>query len=227
MIVDASVVVAGVLADQRHGEWALEVLLRGRLAAPHLMPVEVTQMLRRDVIRGSVTARDADVAMGDLARLPIDLYPFEPVAATGVGAARHGERVRRVVRRPGRGSRRTSRHARHAAGAGARSAVCVSRPRVIAARPSSRSCRLAAGDRERSGESYAEDPSLRVSHVYSEAKVTVRPSVDVTLFRRLPHRRRAVATPVDDADGARGDGGSASPDRYATPGRLNLTSRAA
>ena len=80
MIVDASVVVAGVLADQRHDEWALEVLLRGRLAAPHLMPVEVTQKLRRDVIRGSVTASDADVAMGDLARLPIDLYPFEPVA---------------------------------------------------------------------------------------------------------------------------------------------------
>ena len=30
------------------------------------------------------------------------------------------------------------------------------------------------------GKSYAEDSSLRVSHVYSEAKVTVRPSVDVT-----------------------------------------------
>ena len=43
MIVDASVVVAGVLADQRHDEWALEVLLRGRLAAPHLMPMEFTQ----------------------------------------------------------------------------------------------------------------------------------------------------------------------------------------
>ena len=30
------------------------------------------------------------------------------------------------------------------------------------------------------GKSYAKDASLRVSHVYSEAKVTVRPSVDVT-----------------------------------------------
>ena len=80
MIVDASVVVAGVLADQCHDGWALEVLLRGRLAAPHLMPAEVTQKLRRDVIRGSVTAGDADAAMDELARLPIDLYPFEPVA---------------------------------------------------------------------------------------------------------------------------------------------------
>ena len=80
MIVDASVVVAGVLADHRHGEWALEVLLHGGLAAPHLMPVEVAHKLRRDSIRGSVRARDADVAMADLVRLPIDLHPFEPVA---------------------------------------------------------------------------------------------------------------------------------------------------
>ena len=129
MIVDASVVVAGVLADQRHDEWALEVLLRGRLAAPHLMPVEVTQKLRRDVIRGSVTARDADVAMDDLARLPIDLYPFEPVAQRVWELRDTVSAYDGVVRRPGRGPRRTSRHARHATGEGDRSAVCVSRPR--------------------------------------------------------------------------------------------------
>ena len=80
MIVDASVVVAGVLADDLHSEWALEMLLRSGLAAPHLMPAEVTQKLRRDSMRGSVTARDADMAMADLGSLPIDLHPFEPVA---------------------------------------------------------------------------------------------------------------------------------------------------
>ena len=56
------------------------------------------------------------------------------------------------------------------------------------------------------GASYAVDDSLRVSHVYTEAKVTVHPSVDVTyagdyrvdggLWKTLPTTITKAGTPV-------------------------------
>lgn len=80
MIVDASVVGAALLTPSGHGMWAREVLHEGGLSAPHHMPVEVCHTLRRGVASGGTTAGDAAAAMGDLLELPIDLYPFEPVA---------------------------------------------------------------------------------------------------------------------------------------------------
>lgn len=80
MIVDASVVAAGIVVGQSHGAWARRLLEHGRLAAPHMLPVEVTRAFRRDVRRGSLNAASANIAIGDLVSLPIELHPFEPFA---------------------------------------------------------------------------------------------------------------------------------------------------
>jgi predicted nucleic acid-binding protein len=79
VIVDASVVAAGI-SGRSGGDWARSTLQQGGLAAPHLMPVEVTHSLRLDVRRGSLTTNDARVALGDLLSLPVELHPFDLVA---------------------------------------------------------------------------------------------------------------------------------------------------
>jgi predicted nucleic acid-binding protein len=81
LIIDASVVAAGVRNGLHGGDWARSILARGGLAAPHLMPAEVTQVLRRGVSHGSLSGRDGGVAMSRLLSLPIELHPFEPFAA--------------------------------------------------------------------------------------------------------------------------------------------------
>jgi predicted nucleic acid-binding protein len=80
VIVDASVVTAGISVRPEHSPWARSLLERGGLAAPHLLPVEVTQSVRRLVRHGSLTSRDAAAAMRDLLALPVELHPFEPFA---------------------------------------------------------------------------------------------------------------------------------------------------
>lgn len=73
-VVDASLVVAGLLDVGGDGEWALEVLADPAVVAPHLLPVEVTQVLRRLVAAGSVSADVAAIAHDDLADLGLPLY---------------------------------------------------------------------------------------------------------------------------------------------------------
>lgn len=80
MIVDASVVTAALVEKARAGGWARGLLGGGRLAAPHVLPVEVCQALRRLVVRGvtsPVAASDAVTGLGDL---NVELHPFEPFA---------------------------------------------------------------------------------------------------------------------------------------------------
>jgi len=49
------------------------------LAAPHLLDVEVTQVLRRFVLRGAITQERARGAVEDLADLPVIRYPHTPL----------------------------------------------------------------------------------------------------------------------------------------------------
>lgn len=73
---------------------ALELLLGGRLAdrlaarmfdtpeiacAPHLLDVEVAQVLRRLVRRRELAAERAEQALDDLAALPLTRYPHQPL----------------------------------------------------------------------------------------------------------------------------------------------------
>ena len=80
MIVDASVVSAALMATTGTSNWASDVVGQGRLAAPHLMPVEVCQVFRRRAAGGVITAAQARGAMADLLQLRTELHPFEPFA---------------------------------------------------------------------------------------------------------------------------------------------------
>lgn len=76
IVVDASVVVDLLLRTE--DAEALGELILGRddaVSAPHLMDVEVAQVLRRYVRLGDISPERAAAALDDLAALPIDRYP--------------------------------------------------------------------------------------------------------------------------------------------------------
>jgi predicted nucleic acid-binding protein len=77
VVVDASVIVAALVDGGSDGEWAAAELEHEDLVAPHLMPVEVANILRRVVLAGDLSADVAALAHGDLVRLRIDLVPYE------------------------------------------------------------------------------------------------------------------------------------------------------
>ncbi len=81
LVVDASLVVAALIDSGKDGTWAHELLGTNQLAAPHLMPVEVANILRRAVLNGDLSADSAALAHADLLDLRIDLYPYDPFAA--------------------------------------------------------------------------------------------------------------------------------------------------
>jgi predicted nucleic acid-binding protein len=56
------------------------MLLAGSLNAPHLMPVEVTNILRRAAARGEISTDVASMALADLLDLRVELFPFAPFA---------------------------------------------------------------------------------------------------------------------------------------------------
>lgn len=79
-VADASVVVAALVDDGPDGRWAEGVLAREPLAAPHLMPVEAANILRRAALAGDVSDDAAALAHADLVALPIELFAYEPFA---------------------------------------------------------------------------------------------------------------------------------------------------
>jgi predicted nucleic acid-binding protein len=81
LIVDASAVVAALLNEDAVGGWAEETLQSSELIAPHLMPAEVAETLRRSVLRGNVSADLARLAHGNLTNLQVKLFPYSAVAA--------------------------------------------------------------------------------------------------------------------------------------------------
>jgi predicted nucleic acid-binding protein len=83
LVVDASTVAAALVDAGPAGRWAAFVFGRDDLAAPHLMPVEVANFLRRSVLAGDLSADAASLAHRDLVDLRVELYPYEP----------HGNRV--------------------------------------------------------------------------------------------------------------------------------------
>lgn len=80
VVVDASIVVAALVDGGPDGRWAEQVLLSGDLAAPHLLPAEVGNVLRRAALIGQISADAATLAHADLQALRIDLFPYEPFA---------------------------------------------------------------------------------------------------------------------------------------------------
>jgi predicted nucleic acid-binding protein len=80
VVVDASVVVAALVDSGPDGRWAEQVLLSGHLVAPHLLPAEVGNVLRRAAQTGQISADAATLAHADLQALKVDLFPYEPFA---------------------------------------------------------------------------------------------------------------------------------------------------
>lgn len=80
LVVDASVVVAALVDSGPDGEWAAAVLADHELAAPHLMPIEAANILRRAALAGDITSDAASLAHGDLLELRVELWPYVPLA---------------------------------------------------------------------------------------------------------------------------------------------------
>ena len=80
IVVDASVIVE-VLLRTDTGVTLAQRLFDGdeTLHAPHLLDVEVAQVLRRYAARGEVTAHRALESLQLLAVLPVARYPHEPL----------------------------------------------------------------------------------------------------------------------------------------------------
>ncbi len=81
LVIDSSVVVAALVDDGPDGRWADALLDAEPLAAPHLMPVEVANILRRTALAGSVSHEVAALAHADLLQLRVELFAYPPVAA--------------------------------------------------------------------------------------------------------------------------------------------------
>lgn len=80
LIVDASVIVAALVDSGPDGEWAAGVIEGQALAAPHHMPIESANILRRAALAGHLSSDTASLAHGDLLALRIDLFSFAPLA---------------------------------------------------------------------------------------------------------------------------------------------------
>lgn len=81
LVVDSSFVVAALVDNGPVGSWADRLLASDDLAAPHLMPVEAANVLRRAAMAGEISADTAALAHFDLLNLRVGLFAYEPFAA--------------------------------------------------------------------------------------------------------------------------------------------------
>lgn len=79
IVIDASTLVAALVDSGPDGRWA-ETLLTSDLAAPHLLQVEVANVLRRAANSGEITDDTASLAHADLIDLRVRLVAYETVA---------------------------------------------------------------------------------------------------------------------------------------------------
>ena len=81
LVCDASAVVSALLDSGDAGTWAAERLAGAALFAPALMPFECSNIIRRHELGALVSADQAAQAHVDLVDLPVDLWPYEALAA--------------------------------------------------------------------------------------------------------------------------------------------------
>jgi len=80
LVIDSGVVVAALVDAGQVGTWADHLLATDDLAAPHLMPVEVANVLRRATMAGEISADTASLAHADLLSLRVELFAYETLA---------------------------------------------------------------------------------------------------------------------------------------------------
>lgn len=80
LVIDASVVVAALVDTGATGQWAELAIAEDNLYAPHLMPFEVANVLRRLALAGAVSEDVSSLAYADFLRIPFDLIAHELLA---------------------------------------------------------------------------------------------------------------------------------------------------
>jgi predicted nucleic acid-binding protein len=80
LVVDASLAVSALVDTGSTGTWAESLLAAEPLSAPHLMPVEAANILRRAAAMGDISADVASMAHADLLDLRVELFPYAPFA---------------------------------------------------------------------------------------------------------------------------------------------------
>ena len=81
MVLDASAAVAVLVGKGADARWARRQLASGSAAAPHLMPAEAANILRRATLAGEISADTASLAHADLLELDVALFDYRPLAA--------------------------------------------------------------------------------------------------------------------------------------------------
>ncbi len=79
-VIDASLLTAALIDSGPAGRWAEDVLARGSLAAPELVLVETSNVLRRLERARRISSLEASAAHRELLRLDVELFPFAPFA---------------------------------------------------------------------------------------------------------------------------------------------------
>ena len=79
IVADASVLVVALADDGSDGDQARSRLQGERLTVPELADLEVASVLRRQMRAGTLDARRALLALGDLAALPARRAPHRPL----------------------------------------------------------------------------------------------------------------------------------------------------
>ena len=80
LVIDASMVVAGLIDSGTDGRWAEALLAGDSLAAPHMMTAEAANILRRSAAAGAISAEQASLAHADLLDLRVEFFPYTPFA---------------------------------------------------------------------------------------------------------------------------------------------------
>jgi len=88
LVIDASIIVAALVDTGTEGSWAESLIASEMLAAPELVMVEATNILRRLELATEISPLESGLAQKDLMRLDVQLFPFQPFAER-IWALRH------------------------------------------------------------------------------------------------------------------------------------------
>jgi predicted nucleic acid-binding protein len=81
LVCDASAAVAALLDSGAAGTWVAQRLAGAELFAPALMPFECSNIIRRHELSALISTDQAAQAHADLVDLPVDLWPYDVLAA--------------------------------------------------------------------------------------------------------------------------------------------------
>ena len=120
IVVDASAILEVLLRTPAAQAIEERLFERGEtLHAPHLVDLEVLQVLRRYAAAGEISAERAREALDDLAAFRLRRWAHDALALRIWELAAKPHRLRRRLHRPGRGPRRAASDARQTACFGA------------------------------------------------------------------------------------------------------------